>query len=84
MTPSTLKHEIEIRDTDSYFFDRKTMRFFGDTMANYGVRSATIETHSDPEPIEVRELHRKRATKHGLKNSAYFRKDTFERTYPKR
>lgn len=34
MTPSELKYQVE--QTGSNFFDRKTMKFFGDTMKNYG------------------------------------------------
>jgi len=37
MTPSELKNNVE--KTGSYFFDRLNMRFFCDTMANYGCRS---------------------------------------------
>lgn len=37
MTPSQLKQLHEHHDPDSYFFSRKTMSFFGDTMRNFGV-----------------------------------------------
>jgi hypothetical protein len=84
MTPSELKYRVEVHDTETHFFDRKTMQFFGDRMSNYGVKSTTITTWTDEEPIEVWELYRKRPVKHGLIASAYFRKDTFERTFPKR
>ena len=43
MTPSELKANIRAHDPDSHFFDRKTMKFFGDTMSNYGVRKAEID-----------------------------------------
>ena len=68
MTSSELKYNVE--KTDSYFFTRKTMKFFGDTMRNYGVRSYDANTW---------ELYRKRPVKHGLCSSAYFDKQTFER-----
>lgn len=61
---------------DSHFFDRGAMRFFGDRMANYGVRQAVIDTDSETD-IPVWELFRRRPVKHGLKMSAYFRRDTF-------
>ena len=86
MTPSELKANVESK-TDSYFFTRSSMNFFGDTMRNYGVQSATINTHYDADgnfvskdgiSVEVWELYRKKAVKHGLKGSAYFDKVTFE------
>ncbi len=69
MTPSELKHKTIF--TNPYFFTRKTMKFFGDTMGNYGVRSAGDNW----------ELYRKRPVKHGLKSSTYFDKVTFERVF---
>ena len=71
MTPSGLKHHI--REINPYFFSRSTMRFFGDTMRNFGVRSNTVDD------IKVWELYRKRPIKHNLQASTYFRKDNFER-----
>ena len=68
MTPSELKYQVELSGHEPYFFTRKTMKFFGDTMANYGVRDAG----------DAWELHRKRPVKHGLKTSHYFDKVTFE------
>jgi len=80
MTPSQLKAEVESRGTESHFFDRKTMQFFGDTMRNYGVRDAgLIKTYSGDAPAW--ELYRKHAVKHGLKDSAYFHRETFERVF---
>lgn len=69
MTASKLKAKVEA--TGSYFFTRKTMRFFGDTMRNYGVRDTG----------DAWELYRKKPVKHGLKSSAYFDKLTFECVY---
>jgi len=80
MTASELKFNVE-RGSDRFFFTRDTMRFFGDTMANYGVRSATIETRSGI-VTEVWELYRKRPVKDGRKDSAYFSKETFSRLFP--
>lgn len=79
MNASELKYNVETQ-TDSNFFCRDSMRFFGDTMKNYGVRSATVETY-DGESVPVWELYRRRSVKNGLKSSACFRKDTFERVH---
>jgi hypothetical protein len=68
MTPSQLKAKVE-QGKDSYFFTRDTMKFFGDTMRNYGVRSNGNSW----------ELYRKKPVKYGLINSAHFDKQTFNR-----
>lgn len=90
-TASDLKFYVESNNQESYFFDRSSMRFFGDTMKNYGVRSATVRTNYDADgnytnaegvEIEVYELYRKKPVKHGLKDSAYFNKVNFSRVYP--
>jgi hypothetical protein len=81
MTKSELKYNVE--QTGSYFFTSKTMKFFGDTMKNYGVRSTTIDTYTQ-EKIDCWELYRIHPVKHGLSDSAYFDKVTFERHYVKR
>ena len=80
MTPSELKQLTS--ETAPYFFTRKTMKFFGDTMKNYGVCSAVINTPSE-DNVEVWELYRKRPVKNGLQSSAYFRKDNFNKTFKK-
>ena len=76
MNPSELKANVE--NTGSYFFTRQTMKFFGDTMKNYGVCSAIIDTYTR-EKVECWELYRKRPVKHGLQTSAHFDKKTFEK-----
>lgn len=89
MNASELKYKVD--PTGSRFFSRESMKFFGDTMRNYGVCSATIQTNYDESDnwvengvmVEVWELYRKHPVKHGLKSSAYFSKKTFERVYPK-
>lgn len=81
MNASELKYQVEKKG--SHFFERSTMRFFGDRMSNYGVRSATITTY-EGEQVECWELYRRRPVKHGLKDSAYFDKVTFARIYPAR
>lgn len=83
MTASELKYQVEQAGHVPYFFTRETMKFFGDTMKNYGVRSATVQTYSG-RTVEVWELYRKRPVKHGLRMSHYFDKQTFDRVHPKR
>jgi hypothetical protein len=81
MNASELKYQIEQTGREQYFFDRKTMRFFGDTMRNFGVRSATV-TGFDGKPVECWELYRRRAVKHGNDKSAYFSKADYRRVHP--
>ena len=71
MTPSELKYNVESRGETSHFFDRKTMKFFGDTMANFGVRSA------ERNGVECWELYRKRPVKNRLNTSHFFDKRDF-------
>ena len=52
MTPSDIKYHCR---EDSFFFTRKTMKFFGDTMANFGAYT------EDGQRI----LYRKKPVKHG-------------------
>lgn len=67
--------EQKTKETSPFYFTRETMEFFGDTMGNYGVRSALVKTES------VWELYRKHPVKYGLKDSAYFDKKTFTRRW---
>lgn len=67
MTPTMLRYNVE--QTGSYFFTRSSMKFFGDTMKNYGCRSAG----------DCWELYRKRPVANGLQSSAFFNKETFKR-----
>ena len=55
MTIYDIKYEMQERG--SHFFDRKTLKFFGDTMKNFGVFK------NDNGEICV---YRKKAVKHGL------------------
>ena len=71
MTPANLKYCTQ--DIVPRFFSRSNMKFFGDTMKNFGVRSNTIDG------IEVWELYRKKPVKCDLQISHYFRKDNFEK-----
>jgi hypothetical protein len=79
MTASGLKYLYERNNPDGYFFDRATMRFFGDTMRNFGVRDGgkvKTVTLNGIEEAEVWELYRKHPVKGGWYGSIrYFRKD---------
>lgn len=83
MTSSELRAHIEAHGESPYFFSRDTMKFFGDTMRNYGVRETVIDTYSE-DNVPVYELYRRRPVKHGLQRSAYFRKDNFKPAYEDR
>lgn len=86
MNASELKYHIEKRDVETHFFDRKTMKFFGDSMKNFGVRKVKVLSMYDAAgnyvegggvEVECWELYRKRAVKHGLKGSHYFAVDNY-------
>ena len=66
VTPSQLKQLHNNYNPGNCFFDSVTMKFFGDTMRNYGVR--VIEHEGE----ELFELYRKKPVKGGLTSSAYF------------
>ena len=59
MTPSELKRKHQDAVPCSHYFDAETMRHFGDTMANYGVRTSGAYW----------ELYRKKPVKDGLQAS---------------
>jgi hypothetical protein len=78
MTASGLKDLYERNNPGGHFFDRKTMRFFGDTLCNFGVcdgGTVTTLTDNGVEAVEVWALYRRRPVNglHGI--FAYFRKD---------
>lgn len=80
MSASQLKAQVECSHTNSKFFTLSKMKFAGDTMSNYGVRSATI-TNLQGEQVEVWELYRRKPVKYGLQKSAYFDKQTFSQVF---
>lgn len=83
MTASELKYHVEQAGHESHFFTRETMRFFGDRMANYGVRGpVTVQTYTGP--AQAWELYRRRPVKHQNQESAYFHTETFARVFPVR
>lgn len=77
MTASELKAKVIEANPDTHFFDRQTMKFFGDTMTNYGVRQVVIDTWTET-GVDCWELYRKHPVKNGLRSSAYFRRATFK------
>lgn len=82
LTPADLKARVE-QGSDSHFFEPSTMRFFGDTMANYGVsaRPVTVTTHGGT-VAECWQLYRRRKVRSGLSGSAYFACDDYRRVFP--
>ena len=79
MTASGLKDLYEKNNPQGYFFSPRTMRFFGDRMSNFGVRSAVVKSRGEKGMIEVEvwDLYRKKSVRgisHG--HCAYFRKDS--------
>jgi hypothetical protein len=70
MTPSELKYQHENHNPSSYFFSRNTMRFFGDTMRNFGVRNGGTAWI----------LYTKRPTKAGHREWLFCKK-TFQRLH---
>jgi hypothetical protein len=81
-TPRQLASYLREKVTErgSFFFKPSALRFFGDTMANYGARLVWID--DDGEARQVYELYRIRPVKHGLSGSAWFCATTFVRLYP--
>jgi hypothetical protein len=79
MTASELKCLYERNNPGGHFFDMDTMRFFGDTMRNFGVRDGgqvdTLTTQGITKGVGVWELYRKRPVKCGLHgHCSYFSK----------
>jgi hypothetical protein len=81
-TPSDLKYYVEEAGRDPHFFDRETMRFFGDTMKNYAVRQPREIHTRTGEKVLAYELMRKKPVKFGKKSSAFFDANTFQRVFP--
>jgi hypothetical protein len=85
MTASALKYLYERNNPDGHFFDRDTMRFFGDTMRNFGVADGgkvkTI-TENGIEEVAVWGLYRRRPVKCGVHGFCrYFRKDNGQEVF---
>lgn len=89
MNASQLKAKIEASGHEAYFFDRATMRFFGDTMRNFGVRASKVRTEYDEDGnyvaegvvVDVWVLYRHHAVKHGNNVSYFFDAKSFRRVH---
>lgn len=81
-TASDLRQFVEASGHCPHFFTRETMRFFGDTMRNYGLRKPQPVTLYDGSTVQAYELFRRRPVKHGLRASAWFNAETFARVFP--
>lgn len=83
-TASDLKYMYEKLNPKN-FFDRATMKFFGDTMSNYYVplhkgKARMVQVlQSDGTIANCYALQRKRHVKGGLTATTYFCSSTFER-----
>jgi hypothetical protein len=82
MTPSELKYNVDA--TGSKFFSRENMKFAGDTMKNYGVRSKPqlIDVGNDQQVL-CWVLYRRKPVKHGMQKDAYFNNRTFKQVHAK-
>ena len=88
LNPSQLRYEVEKHNAESHFFDRKTMKFFGDTMRNFGcyrdaIRTAfSIDGEWEPEGIDrdVYVLYRKNVKRNQNKVAGYFCCITFKKS----
>ncbi len=70
MTPSQLKYLYESTTGNKNYFSRDTMRFFGDTMRNYGVREISVDGK------RYYELWRRKPVNGGLMTSRWFDAET--------
>ena len=74
MTPSQLKAAYKSARPDGHFFDRATMKAFGDTMSNFGCRQIKCAGE-----VVAYELYRKRPVKGDLWSSTFFCAKTFRK-----
>ncbi len=79
-TSSDLRAFVESVNPNSKFFTRDAMKFFGDTMRNYGVRRVHGVCLSGF-PVNAFELFRRKHVKNGLQRPAYFCPVTFKLIY---
>jgi hypothetical protein len=83
--PSDLKWLME-KDPDSKHFSRENMKFFGDTMSNFGLRKPKEIKDIMGDIRFAYELYRKRPVKNGLDSSHWFEihnDGTVVRVFPK-
>jgi len=87
MTVHELKQLYESHNPGGFFFCRKTMRFFGDTMRNFAVYDGGLIQTVDGgkggiHQVAVWALYRKRPVNGGVHGfCAYFRKDNGQRVF---
>ena len=80
MDKTELKNNVQ--SSGSKFFDRSSMRFGGDTMANYYVPKHPVQVKQyDGNFCQCWELQRRKPVKHGLCKSAYFSCVDFSRVF---
>jgi arginine/ornithine N-succinyltransferase beta subunit len=73
MTFAELKRLYQRANPNGHYFDKSSLRFFGDTPRNYGVRRAGVAGVPDEEGrVPCWELHRKKSVKCGLSDSCWF------------
>jgi len=84
ISASDIRINHEIKNPESLFFTKDSMRFFGDTMGNYAVSSkpVKVETYFDG-IVECYELRRKKPVNGGLQSSDYFCTKTYARIIEK-
>jgi hypothetical protein len=81
MNKTELKYHVLNRG-DTFFFDRKTMRFFGDTMSNYYTPAKPVLIDTLEGQVEAWPLYRRKPVRYGLKSTAYFRTDDYSQVFP--
>jgi hypothetical protein len=81
-TPAQVRDNHESAFPDSLFFSRDSMRFAGDTMANFAVAADPVEfvTHSG-DAVTCWQLYRKRTTAKGFSGAFYFNCETWKREH---
>ena len=90
MNASEPKYRIESANKETHYFSKATMKVFGDTMANFNVRTAIVKTNWDANGnytetggsiVECWALVRKKTTPKGCPAgvASYWDKQTLER-----
>lgn len=74
--PSVSDLAYQVTESGNLFFTKKTMKFFGDTLGNYGTRMVQQQDGS-----WIIELFRRKPVKHNTGSSAYFDAVTFKRLH---
>lgn len=81
LTASELKYRVTQTRHDSHFFDRATLKFFGDTMRNFAVDEAAPVTLRDGSQCMAYRRRRIHAVKMGNRDCFYFCADTFKQLH---